>query len=82
MTANGAANTMWNVYCPSLHHTGMVSTATGYLDFVSYLAAGIANQLFANAISQIGWGNLILVWAALMGAGIVVIIPWKKYVKN
>ena len=78
MTANGAANIMWNVYCPSLHHTGMVSTATGYLDFVSYLAAGIANQLFANAISQIGWGNLILVWSALMGAGIIVTIPWKK----
>lgn len=77
MTANGAANTMWNVYCPSLHHTGMVSSATGYLDFVSYLAAGIANQLFANAITQIGWSNLILVWAVLMGAGVVVTIPWK-----
>lgn len=77
MTANGAANTMWNVYCPSLHHTGMVSTATGYLDFVSYLAAGIANQLFANAITQIGWSNLILVWSVLMGTGVVVTIPWK-----
>ncbi len=72
MTANGASNTMWNVYCPSLHHTGMVSTVTGYLDFVSYLAAGIANQLFANAITQIGWGNLILIWALLMGLGVVV----------
>lgn len=79
MSANGASNTLWNVYCPSLHHTGMVSTATGYLDFMSYLAAGIANQLFANAIAQIGWGNLILVWAALMIAGVVVSIPWKKY---
>ena len=79
MTANGASNTMWNVYCPSLHHTGMVSTATGYLDFVSYLAAGIANQLFANAISQIGWGNLILVWAALMGVGVIIMIPRKRF---
>jgi len=81
MTANGAANTMWNVYCPSLHHTGMVSTATGYLDFVSYLAAGIANQLFANAISQIGWGNLILVWAILMGTGVIITIPSKTLLK-
>lgn len=78
MTANGASNTLWNVYCPSLHHTGMVSTATGYLDFMSYLAAGIANQLFANAISQIGWGNLILVWAALMMVGVVISVPWKR----
>lgn len=78
MTANGASNIMWNVYCPSLSHTGMVSTATGYLDFVSYFAAGVANQMFANAISQIGWGNLILVWAALMGAGVLLTIPWKN----
>ena len=78
MTANGAANIMWNVYCPSLHHTGMVSTATGYLDFISYFSAGIANQLFANAITQIGWGNLILVWAVLMGFGVLISISWKK----
>ena len=82
VTANGASNTMWNVYCPSLYHTGMVSTATGYLDFVSYLAAGIANILFANAIAQIGWGNLILVWTLLMGAGVLVSLPWKKIKKK
>ena len=74
-----AANMLWSVYCPSLRDTGMVSSATGYLDFLSYTAAGVANLLFANAISTIGWGNLILVWAALMGAGIIVSIPWKKF---
>ena len=52
--------------------------ATVYLDFMSYLAAGIANQLFANAIAQIGWGNLILVWAVLMIAGVVISVPWKR----
>ena len=81
MSANGASNTLWNVYCPSLRHTGMVSTATGYLDFMSYLAAGIANLLFANAINQIGWGKLILVWAALMLAGVVISIPRKNFKK-
>ena len=79
MSANGASNTLWNVYCPSLSHTGMVSTATGYLDFMSYLAAGVANLLFANAINQIGWGNLILVWAVLMLGGVAVSIPWKQH---
>lgn len=78
MCANGASNMLWNVYCPSLHHTGMVSTATGYLDFMSYLAAAIANQLFANAVTRIGWGNLILVWAALMGIGVFVVTYQKK----
>ena len=77
MCANGASNVLWNVYCPSLHHTGMVSTATGFLDFMSYLAAAIANLLFANAVTQIGWGNLILIWAVLMAVGVLVVIPRK-----
>lgn len=82
MGAHGASNILWSVYCPSLAHTGMVSTATGYLDFLSYIAAGIANQLFANAISQIGWGNLILVWAVLMCVGVIVVIPWNRLDKS
>lgn len=78
MCANGASNVLWNVYCPSLHHTGMVSTATGFLDFMSYLAAAIANLLFANAVTQIGWGNLILIWGVLMAVGVWVVIPRKR----
>lgn len=78
MCANGAANVLWNVYCPSLHHTGMVSTATGFLDFMSYLAAAIANLLFANAVTQIGWGNLILIWGVLMAVGVLIVIPRKR----
>lgn len=78
MTSNGASEMLWSVYCPSLRDTGMVSSATGYLDFMSYAAAGVANLLFANAISQIGWGNLILVWAVLMLAGVLISLPWKK----
>ena len=50
----------------------MVSSATGFLDFINHMAAAAASALFANAVSQIGWGNLILVWFALMILGIVV----------
>ncbi|MBQ2986376.1 MAG: MFS transporter [Tyzzerella sp.] len=78
LTANGASCALWNAYCPSLKDTGMVSTATGYLDFLSYAAAALANQLFANAVSDIGWGNLILVWGALMLAGVLVAAPIRK----
>lgn len=78
MAESIASNLMWTVYCPSLHDTGMVSGATGYLDFLSYTSAGIANLIFANAITTIGWDKLILVWAALMGAGILVSAPFKK----
>ena len=78
---DGASNMLWSVYCPGLRDTGMVSSATGYLDFVSYMAAALANVVFANAVSSIGWGNLILVWFALMVAGSAISIPLKKKVK-
>lgn len=70
--SNSAASMIWVVYCPSLSDTGMVSTATGYLDFISYGAAAISNYAFSNAVSTIGWKKLILVWAALMMCGVVV----------
>lgn len=78
LAANGASNVLWNAYCPSLKDTGMVSTVTGYLDFLSYAAAALANQLFANAVSSIGWGNLILVWGGLMLVGVLVAVPIRK----
>ena len=68
---------MWSRYCPSLRDTGMVSSATGYLDFVSYMAAAAATTLFANAVESIGWGNLILVWFALMAVGFIITFPRK-----
>ena len=78
MSSNCASSMMWNRYCPSLRETGMVSTATGYLDFVSYMAASAASTLFANAVADIGWGNLILVWFGLMAIGILVALPAKN----
>lgn len=77
ITANGASDMLWSIYCPSLRDTGMVSSATGYLDFLSYMAAASANILFANAISA-GWNKLILVWAGLMLGGVVIALPWRK----
>ncbi len=78
MSSNAAATMLWSRYCPSLRDTGMVSGATGFLDCISYLAAALSTTLFANAVSAIGWGNLILIWFALMIAGIVVALPYKK----
>lgn len=79
MSSNGAASMLWSRYCPSLRDTGMVSFATGFIDFVSYMAAAAANLIFANAVTAIGWGNLILVWLGLMGVGIAVALPYKKW---
>lgn len=78
MASNGAASMLWSRYCPSLRDTGMVSSATGFLDFLSYMAAATANLIFANAATTIGWGNLILVWFGLMIVGVVIALPYKR----
>lgn len=77
MSSNGAASMLWSRYCPSLRDTGMVSGATGFLDFVSYMSAATANLIFANAVTDIGWENLILVWIGLMIVGAIVALPYK-----
>ncbi len=81
MSSNGAASMLWSRYCPSLRDTGMVSSATGFLDFLSYMSAATANLIFADAATTIGWGALILVWFGLMIVGIIVALPYKKHSK-
>ena len=78
MSSSGAASLLWSKYCPSLRDTGMVSSATGFLDFLSYMAAAAANLIFANAATNIGWGNLILVWLGLMVFGVIIALPYDK----
>ena len=78
MSSNGAATMLWSRYCPSLRDTGMVSSATGFLDFLSYMSAAAANVIFADAATTIGWGWLILVWFGLMIVGIVIALPYKN----
>lgn len=80
MSSNGAATMLWSRYCPSLRDTGMVSGATGFLDFISYMSAALANLVFANAVGSIGWANLILVWIGLMIFGVIVALPYKRRV--
>ena len=78
MASNASATMLWSKYCPSLRDTGVVSSATGFLDFLSYIAAAVSNVVFPGAVAVIGWGNLILVWFGLMILGIVVALPYGK----
>ena len=80
MSSNGAASMLWSRYCPSLRDTGRVSTVTGFLDFVSYIAAAVASVVFSNAVTAIGWGNLIFIWISLMVVGVLISCP--KFQKN
>lgn len=78
LSSNGASSMMWSRYCPSLRDTGMVSSATGFLDFVSYMSAAASSAIFANAVSVIGWRGLIVVWFGLMVLGVVISIHGIK----
>lgn len=82
MSASAAATMLYSRYCPSLRDTGMVSGVTGFLDFLSYISASATSTFFANAISTIGWKNLIIVWAALMFVGIIVSLPYRAFFKK
>ena len=71
---------LYSRYCPGLRDTGMVSSVTGFLDAVSYLAAAVASSLFANAVNVLGgWGNMILVWAAIGFCGVLIALPYKGW---
>ena len=48
-TVNGKENITYSIYAPSLRDTGMVSSATGYLDFMSYMAAAISSTIFSRS---------------------------------
>lgn len=78
MCSGMASSMLWSRYCPSLRDTGMTSSATGFLDFVSYMAAACASTLFANAVTKIGWKNLILVWFGTMMVGVIISLPQKR----
>ena len=82
MSSNSAATMLWSVYCPGLEDTGMVSSATGFLDFASYIAAAVSSAIFANAVSIIGWKGLIFVWFSLMVGGVIISLPVRPLVKN
>lgn len=82
MAGNGVSAMIGSRYCPGLRDTGLVSSATGFMDAMSYLAASISSTFFGNMVSVIGWGNLILVWAALMMVGVVLMTFHKKGVEE
>ena len=82
MSSNGAATMLWSRYCPSLRDTGMMSGATGFLDFLSYMAAATANIVFPFLIEKQAWPweHVVLIWLALMLVGVMIALPWKKWV--
>lgn len=82
MASNASATMLWSKYCPDLRDTGVVSSATGFLDFLSYIAAAISNVVFPGAVAVIGWKNLIAVWFGLMILGVIVALPYGRFKRS
>ena len=77
MSSNGAATMLWSRYCPSLRDTGVVSGATGFLDFLSYIAAGSMDLITPGLLKIFAWDGIMLVCLGLMLVGITISLPWK-----
>ena len=84
IASNSAASALWSIYCPSLCDTGLVSSATGFLDFLSYMASALASLVFGFIIESIGCGLVILICIELMVIGVVICLPdvLKKKAQN
>ena len=82
MSSNGAATMLWSRYCPSLRDTGVVSGATGFLDFLSYIAAGSMDLVTPRLLKIFAWDGVMLVCVGLMLIGIGISLPWKKMLKK
>ncbi len=72
MSSGASATMLYSVYCPSLRDTGLVSGITGFLDFLSYLAAALASLVIPKIVTAMGWRNTLLIALALMIFGVVV----------
>ena len=86
LASNAAATVLWSIYCPSLYKTGMVSTITGFLDFLSYMAAAAASIIFPMLVVENDWTYVIVACFGLMVFALIISLPitkiFRKEVQN
>ena len=67
-----------SIYIPGLGKTGKVSSVNGIIDCTGYIAAALANLVFAAVMTAVGWRGVILLWASLGLIGITATLFAKK----
>lgn len=75
----GACNMIFSFYILNFADTGKISGITGFLDFSSYASAAAASILFSSLISNIGWNNIVAIWALTTFLGVVSTRLAKKH---
>jgi sugar phosphate permease len=73
---------LYSVYCPSLRDTGLVSGITGFLDFLSYLAAALASLAIPRIVGNMGWRNTLLIPLAMMLVGATICVVSYIFIKK
>ncbi len=82
MSSNAAATMLWSVYCPSLRDTGFTSGATGFLDFINYMAAGVFTLVIGllrdNNLINLNQTVIILIVLMALGLGVSLYVKKNK----
>lgn len=68
---SSACNIIFSAYVIRFKYTGNISTITGLLNFLSYIAASFAGILFGSTIENIGWNSTVFIWMAISILGAV-----------
>ena len=61
---------LWSIYIPGMGATGKVSSINGLIDCTGYLAAALANAVFA-ALLGMSWSGVIAVWCGIAAIGFI-----------
>lgn len=69
---------LWSIYIPGLGKTGKVSSVNGVLDCMGYIAAALANLLFASVMSNVGWNTVYILWASIGVIGLITTFIFKR----
>ncbi|MBQ8416842.1 MAG: MFS transporter, partial [Clostridia bacterium] len=71
MSMSCSSALLWSIYIPGLGKTGRTSSVNGVLDCSGYVAAALANLLFANLTGSVGWQTILLLWSGLGVLGVL-----------
>jgi len=74
-TSYGANSILLTALPLGLGDEGIVSSAAGFLDFASYLGAGISGALTGWLVDKVGWSAVFGYWVVAALTGVVILFP-------
>jgi len=75
----GANTMLLGVFPMRFAKCGKVSSVAGFLDFCSYMAAGLAAFATGIIVDLSGWGGVLIFWVAVSGIGAVALLVSRLY---